>query len=296
MRILLYDNNYLPRDVAQYPRWWGQCGRPWQGRQTGWRRDGTRFVHDAARPAGSASMPDREPIDWLEYHHRGADRDRRLGPVSDFIGYNGSGLRGENPVNDLMLDAKLACGPDVRDLMVRIHSGGDCFLVTLPLGGGGSVEVQRSARSIGPTRLACKVHPEGLSALGFDPIDYEDPAASRVSEASPIALGVRGGSVLAGDLKLYRDVHYTNSLAYVPRRPFGVESPYLLGVDEYFVLGDNSPVSNDSRFWTASPVVPGELFLGKPFLVHLPGHVVPLQVFGRSLYWVPDPREIRYIR
>jgi signal peptidase I len=36
--------------------------------------------------------------------------------------------------------------------------------------------------------------------------------------------------------------------------------------------------------------------VGKPFLVHLPGQVVPLQVFGRSLYWMPDPREIRYIR
>ena len=74
------------------------------------------------------------------------------------------------------------------------------------------------------------------------------------------------------------------------------ETPFILGADEYFVLGDNSPVSNDSRFWTTSPVVRRELFLGKPFLVHLPGQVVPLKVFGRSVYWVPDPREIRYIR
>ena len=61
------------------------------------------------------------------------------------------------------------------------------------------------------------------------------------------------------------------------------------------MLGDNSPVSNDSRFWAGSPVVPGSMFLGKPFLVHLPGQVVALEVFGRSVYWVPDPRRIRYI-
>jgi signal peptidase I len=132
--------------------------------------------------------------------------------------------------------------------------------------------------------------------LLFDPLDYDDPSVFPYGSESPIALGVRGGAVVVSDLKIYRDVHYTSALAGVPRRPFGVDSPYLLGPDEFFVLGDNSPVSNDSRFWTTGPVVPGNLFLGKPFLVHLPGQVVPLQVFGRSVYWVPDPREIRYIR
>ena len=62
------------------------------------------------------------------------------------------------------------------------------------------------------------------------------------------------------------------------------------------MLGDNSPVSNDSRFWPESPVVRGEMLLGKPFLVHLPSRGVPLQVLGGETYWVPDLREIRYIR
>ncbi len=97
-------------------------------------------------------------------------------------------------------------------------------------------------------------------------------------------------------LKVYRDIYYTEGFAYAPARPFGVGSPYRLGSGEYFVLGDNSPVSNDSRFWPEGPVVRADLLLGKPFLVHLPSRGVPLRVFGDETYWVPDLREIRYIR
>ncbi len=127
------------------------------------------------------------------------------------------------------------------------------------------------------------------------------PVATRdrppvVASTSPVALGVRGGKLSVPEFKVHRDVYYTSSLAQTPRHAFGVIKPYPLGADEYFVLGDNSPVSNDSRFWQASPVVRRSMFLGKPFMVHLPGQVVPLEVFGRSVYWVPDPSKIRYIR
>ena len=202
---------------------------------------------------------------------------------------------------------------------MRINSGEIRFFVSLPIGGRGAIGVRLPGRSLAPL----EVRPEGsprwrrptrgpfisksrswtgdsrppsTGAL-FDPIDFDDlQGVPAIRMKARWRSGFRSGRVVVADLRLYRDVHYTSSLANTPRRPFGVDSPYLLGTDEFFVLGDNSPVSNDSRFWSGSPVVPGELFLGKPFLVHLPGQVVPLKVFGRSVYWVPDPREIRYIR
>ena len=80
------------------------------------------------------------------------------------------------------------------------------------------------------------------------------------------------------------------------RRPFAVDEPFTLREGEFFVLGDNSPVSNDSRFWNDRPVVRRSQFLGKPFLVHLPGQAYGVRIFGHELGWIPDFREIRYIR
>ena len=105
-----------------------------------------------------------------------------------------------------------------------------------------------------------------------------------------------GGGAALADLKVYRDIYYTSALAGTLRRPSGVDTPYVLGKGEYFVLGDNSPVSNDSRFWPTGPVVRRGDFLGKPFLVHLPGQLATLRAFGRTICRIPDPREIRYIR
>ncbi|HUQ71244.1 MAG TPA: signal peptidase I [Planctomycetaceae bacterium] len=76
-----------------------------------------------------------------------------------------------------------------------------------------------------------------------------------------------GGQSLSGEvsrLALYRDVYYTAT-----RAKHGVQRPYKLEGDELFVLGDNSPVSHDSRRWPDGAVATS-LLVGKPFVIHLP--------------------------
>ena len=306
MRILVYDNNFVPRDATRFPRFRFRKGFPAQRLETGWNADGKAFEHV---PKG----PPSDRIDWLEYRHWDPDR-ARYAPVYDFNGYNGAEIRGENIVTDLMVSARITPGMDAEVVAVRIHSGTDRFIVEIPIGDKQPLKVIRNQRTLKVSNvqgnlsanarevlLEASVMDRRLTValdgvLLFDPVDFDDPAVGPWSNDSPIALGTKGGMVRVADFKVYRDVYYTSELAFTPRRAFGVDSPFQLGADDFFVLGDNSAVSNDSRFWTGSPVVPGELFLGKPFLVHLPGQAVPLKVFGRSLYWVPDPREIRYIR
>lgn len=306
MRIPIHDHQFLPRDSDRVPRWVFRRGRFGERLPTGWRTEGTRFVHGPVEPP-------LDRYDWVDYRHWDPNRGR-YAPVHDFIAYNGSDTRGENLVPDLMIATEVQFGPDARAVAIRLEAGSDRFLVELPIGPEELPVVRRNGRTqplahsrAGLTRpevpwlLEVSAMDRRLTVavngrLLFDPIDYEDPRVGPGPSDSPLAIGVQGGAVTLDQVRVYRDVYYTASLAFSPRRASGVVAPYKLGPDEFFVLGDNSPVSNDSRFWSGDPVVPADYFLGKPFLVHLPGQVIPLKVFGRSLYWVPDPREIRYIR
>ena len=93
-------------------------------------------------------------------------------------------------------------------------------------------------------------------------------------------------------LRLWRDVHYTQAGTN------GVGGAVVrLGPDQYFVLGDNSPRSEDSRFWPNQGAVPAQHLLGKPFLVHLPSRVMTWEAFGQhTQYQGPDWNRLRWLR
>ena len=313
MRMLVHDSRFQPEMPSGFPRWQFRRGTRYRSLESGWISEDGQFVH-AARRARRCGRDD-----WLVYKHWDPARGR-YGPVRDFYAYNGGELAADNEVaRPRDRSTHCASATSVDAISVALRSGSDQFRACgfRSAGEGRSsccaTTAERSltnrwnpfrrkrlvatnrhcwrrglrSASAGRDRRAAAFRSVSITTIRLAP----GPASE-----SPIALGVRGGGLEVSELRIYRDIYYTGSLANTPRHSHGMSTAVQARADEYFVLGDNSPVSNDSRFWSEGPVVRGSMFVGKPFLVHLPGQVVPLKVFGRSVCWVPDPRRIRYIR
>ncbi len=110
-------------------------------------------------------------------------------------------------------------------------------------------------------------------------------------EYDSLAIGVSGLGVEIAEVRVYRDIDYSRPARVNAR--WAYDQPVKLGKDEYFILGDNSEVSLDSRCWIDGPGVPSSLLVGKPLLVHFPCRGI---IIGGRHFQVPDISRIRYIR
>jgi hypothetical protein len=83
------------------------------------------------------------------------------------------------------------------------------------------------------------------------------------ASARPFAIGVRDASLAIEDLTVWRDVIYTPLPGGKVKRD-STEATWELAGREYFVLGDNAAISEDSRTWRHGPGLKSELLVGSP--------------------------------
>jgi len=300
MAVLVHDTGFPPRlDPGTPARWQAE------------RSDSHWLVQDGC--FSHPEVPGEAGMDWLGYVHRrripGAGKRTEEGPITNQCSCNqGSPGRGENfePATDLMLAFRVVRTGRRGELAVRIGDGREEFEVWIDSedgrcrvfrNGAPTRFEQRDSAAIGLDAARVEVSTfdrQLLVALGGRPavvMLYQRSDQPRRRESRPVAIGCQGLGIEVHDVQVYRDVYYTDPGGGHGR--WGLDSPVQLAGDGYFVLGDNSPISEDSRTWPQGPALSGGLLVGRPLLVHFPA--------GEARFWgrrfqVPDLAKIRYIR
>ncbi|MBU0640629.1 MAG: signal peptidase I [Planctomycetes bacterium] len=272
----------------------------------------------------------------------------RPGEICDIYGYDGLHA-GRNTVTDVRLSCEVTFedGEGFVELSAtkyddrfaaRIYRDGrvtlECIRPGIPESEvWGETRVRAPAR---PTRFGLSnvdyqvsVTLDGRTVLSSRPEHYQvlvDAARARCRDRArqqpePPTLRITAADVQAtfAHLLIERDVFYTYERkerrgaggARVDMGPGnGVrDNPITLAEDQYFVLGDNSPSSLDSRYWQESDLgvhlrqasadgtyqvgtVPADQMIGRAFLVYWPGFL-PLTERGPNV--LPDLGRVRWI-
>jgi signal peptidase I len=112
------------------------------------------------------------------------------------------------------------------------------------------------------------------------------------------------GKLTLSHVAVFRDIHYTSE-SYNGNRGRAADKPFQLKDDEYFVLGDNSPNSEDCRWWKVQGIpnpplppyrvgiVPRDYLVGKALFVYWPSGFRPFDQFPLGI--IPNVGLMRFI-
>jgi len=260
----VFDSRFMPNrpvapvwDLGETPHAW----RPGDG--------GAALTVDARGSPGEA---------WAAFAPR----------IMDFYAYDGLsydaspsalGAAGRYEVGDVRIRARVRVLDHGADgaVLLGIEDAGRAFNLALSIGGrggatlrdGGDVLLERPSKPLGTRKRTWVVLENyddrivatvgGRTVLSFD-------YAGAQEGPHRLTFGAREAHVAWERIIIERDVYYCD--LGVMSEGSGV---YELGEDEYFVLGDNSPASSDSRRWRHAGV-PARNLIGRAFFVFWPVH------------------------
>jgi hypothetical protein len=277
LAVLVHDNDHQPRPDSGLPSRWQS-----QSTTNRWRALGTRFVFEPG-------ALDCEAFEWLSYHHwpgyAGTVPRTQPSPILDNDSYNQQLSRRLNPVTDLLVACRITTPGCGGRLALEVAGPAGCYRVELRFDRR-ELALLRNSRE-----LMCRSLPRFPLARGVlfelawcdgqvlfgidghelirrgiveDATDGSDPAeqtgnsvAEHRDDTPRIRIGAAELTVTLDRLQVFRDIYYlpSESLIISPRMSWHTEP------DEVFLVGDNVPVSQDSRQWPHSGV-PIERLLG----------------------------------
>ncbi len=280
LAVPVFDSRVKSRNSPQMP----PCWRPLSV-SSAWMETESGYKFGGAGTEDEHNGNHRATKDWLWYCHavRDADGVFNEAAVTDNYGFNQALSRRLNHVRDLLLIADVAAHGDGVMSLMATYAGRDFMIDVVPSGGLGRFYRDGKALkefhipqnlfnervtlrlALVDYRILLEIDGRAVVEYDIEPPPNESRGAAMhslpSSAARPLGIGAAGLSVELTNVKLLRDVFYTD---FAPGQSTRAEA-WKLGPDEYFVLGDNSPISRDSRLGR-SEFVPAHAILGKPLV------------------------------
>ena len=308
------------------PTWvdWSAPGSSAAAWQTG---DDGRSYSVATSGTGSATLRYRHLVpsaeDWAAVE-KGETPSARPRLIDDFQPYNAIATR-PHWVGDLAVECRLESLAPAGTVSLDLVEAGRAHRCTIDLADGSARLFPPDAAADAP-RARTPVRGRGTWRILFANVDDEltlfvdgrpmpfdratawsrsieeagaaqpddrpvTPGDAEPGDLAPVGITATGADLRVADLRVLRDVYYIGALD-VGRRPGELierdRLEFPLGADQFFVLGDNSAASKDSRMWLTGHHVDRELLIGKALVIFWPHAVpaswsVPVKIGGMEL-------------
>ena len=265
LAVLVFDNQFRATSQNEFARW------KRQRLPTGWRNQDGELTYSSR---GTDKPPE---FDWLDYQHirgyLGLGSPRDFDVIEDTYSYNQTKVRTLNRVRDLAIDLQIdgicqgtfsvqfnhltkpvrvefnaggKSGQQSAARGIRIYSG-EGLLIALPwpsdFGSQTSIFL-----SVFDGQILLTVNQQTVASLACDLPLAEQPTIS------PISIGAEDAQFKLRRLQIYRDIFYLDK--------YGQDEKWSSGGDGFVLLGDNAPISVDSRQWGKARL-PADSIVGK---------------------------------
>ncbi len=311
--IKIFDNFYQPDDDRVQPEW----RQPFVpgSLESGWTLDQARHKITFTGNSKNATL------------HFDQNRLDRL--TRSFCAYNGETVDPWSQCSDLKFYTLIIPTGDSGSFEVRLGKYEHEYTGRLDFSGliqiidqaTGEILAEETVSPVKPNQpipfsFALLDHTLQLRLGDRDPLIYvgpNDPKAWGYRPGDPhpapqlppsVALNARGDGFELETVELYRDIYYVSLHGSQSVRG-SEQHPIKLKEDQFFVCGDNSPQSYDSRLWEQkgitnddnklydAGIVPRDYMIGKAFFVYWPAGFRPTE--STRIAIIPNFGQMRFI-